>query len=85
VFLTGSFRLLEIKDFRNEVQLAYLLETVFSFLPMLFCQIFNNYETDPDNYAGIQSITISFKVITVVYLFFEIFFLVWECRAYRNK
>ena len=53
LYLTGSFRMLSIKDFRKEVQLGYLIEIIFSVLPMLFCQIFNNYETEKDNYTAI--------------------------------
>jgi hypothetical protein len=85
LYLTGAYRVLDIKDFRSEKQLGYLSELVVSTLPMLFCQIFNNYETKKENFTSIQGITIGFKVLMIIYLFLELTIFVWEAVVYRKK
>mmetsp|Transcript_14235 Transcript_14235/g.24211 ORF Transcript_14235/g.24211 Transcript_14235/m.24211 type:complete len:522 (-) Transcript_14235:432-1997(-) len=85
LYFTGSFRLLEVRDFRTEIWRGYLIEVILSTLPMLFCQIFNNYEADMESYSPIQSLTLMAKFAFIFYSFFELIFMAWESSVFKRK
>mmetsp|Transcript_15570 Transcript_15570/g.23885 ORF Transcript_15570/g.23885 Transcript_15570/m.23885 type:complete len:282 (-) Transcript_15570:842-1687(-) len=83
---TGFFRILPIKDFRNELLFSYLIEFVLSVLPQLMFQLFNNYMTDIENMTEIQSLTLEVKVVFILWLVLELAIFLWEyCKIKRMQ
>jgi len=80
---TGSFRLLPSKDFSYELGVGYALELFLSVIPMLFCQVFNNSETEGE-VTSLQSVAMFLKLATLAFLTIEISMMIWEVRL-NNK
>ena len=81
---TGFFRILPTKDFRNVLLFSYVIEFIFSVLPQLMYQLFNNYFTDVENMTLVQTITLQAKVTLILWLLIEITIFLWEYCKYKR-
>lgn len=79
LYYTGFYRLLPSKDFPIEISLGYALDLFLGVLPMLFIEIFNN-SLSPGKLAGLQSIIIIFKLLSLLNFTIEIIVMIWEIR-----
>jgi len=82
LFYTGFFRLLPSKDFPFEMGTAYAIELFFQLIPNLFCQVFNNAETQGD-LTNIQSAALIMKLLCLVLMITELVMMIWEVT--KNK
>lgn len=79
---TGFFRLLPSRDFPYELAIGYALELFLSMVPMLFCMIFNNAETE--NKSALQSAAMLLKVCSLLALLAELILMIWEVSLNRR-
>jgi len=79
---TGFFRLLPSRDFPYELGIGYALELFLSMVPMLFCMIFNNAETDEK--TALQSLAMLLKVCSLLALLAELILMIWEISLNRK-
>lgn len=78
LFYTGFFRLLPSKDFAYELFSGYSIELCLSILPMFFCQVFNN--ANSDSLTLLQSLAMIMKIASLLILMIELAMLVWEMQ-----
>lgn len=83
LFYTGFFRMLPSKDFPFEMGVAYALELFFQLIPNLFCQVFNNAETQGE-IKSIQSGALFMKLICLVLMITELSTMIWEITKNRD-
>ena len=70
LYYTGFYRILPSFDFRTELKVGYSIEIFISLIPMLFCQIFNNYATEGEvNF--IQKAALWMKLMSILILILE--------------
>jgi len=79
---TGFFRLLPSRDFPYELAVGYSLELFLSMVPMLFCMIFNNAESEEK--TGLQSAAMLLKVCSLMALLAELILMIWEVSLNRK-
>lgn len=66
-----------MKDFKNHIIIGLTTELLVSLLPMFFCQILNNSETE-GSLTFIQSTAVIFKLFGIVFFVVEVIFVAWE-------
>lgn len=66
---TGFYRILPARDFNYQLAIGYSLECFTSIVPMFFCQVFNNAETE--ELTPLQSIALLVKFIVMVLIILE--------------
>ena len=66
---TGFYRILPARDFAYELAIGYSLECLTSIIPMFFCQIFNDSETE--ELTPLQSIALLVKFLVAVFIVLE--------------
>ena len=80
---TGFFRLLPSRDFPYELGVGFSLELLLSVIPMLFCQVTNNAETDSD-LTALQSAAMILKLASLASLMIELVMMIWEIHLNRK-
>lgn len=83
LYYTGFYRILPSFDFRNELKVGYSIEVFVSLIPMLFCQIFNNYATEGEvNF--VQKAALWMKLMSILILMLEQVLMIAEVKKAKE-
>ena len=76
-FITGTYRMLPVKDFKQELTIGYIMELLLQITPLAFCQSINNFNTEAD-LEMLQSAALLFKMACLLTMVIELVILIWE-------
>tara|TARA_B110000285_G_C15058842_1_gene581154 strand:- start:829 stop:1248 length:420 start_codon:yes stop_codon:yes gene_type:complete len=83
LYYTGFYRILPSFDFRNELKVGYSIEVFVSLIPMLFCQVFNNYATEGEvNF--VQKAALWMKLMSILILILEQVLMIAEVKKAKE-
>jgi hypothetical protein len=83
LYYTGFYRILPSFDFRTELKVGYNIEVFVSLIPMLFCQVFNNYDTDGD-VSFVQKAALWMKLACILVLILELALMIVEVKKKKE-
>ena len=83
MYYTGFYRILPSFDFRTELKVGYTIEIFISLIPMLFCQIFNNFDTE-GTVSFVQKAALWMKLGSILILILELALMIVEVKKAKE-